>query len=126
MILRSLLVLAAALPLASCRPAYSPTGVVSLEPLPLRHPHDPPTSARGFSTKPTARRLVVLHASDGASALLGAPGGSVGGVARAATLLRTLQRRAGDEVVVVAGGDAIAQAPELGVEVEGMNAAVAA
>lgn len=88
------------------------------------------SSAARFSTSPSTRHLVLVHTSDNESELLGEASGEgsgarAGGVARAAALLAALKARATAPVLVVAAGDTLIPAPELKIDVDGVNAVAA-
>lgn len=89
-----------------------------------------PAPARGpFSNAPTTRQLTLLHTSDNESDLLGSErddddAAPHGGIARALSLTRALEKRAREPVLVVGAGDTWMPAPELHLEIDGKSAAV--
>jgi 2',3'-cyclic-nucleotide 2'-phosphodiesterase (5'-nucleotidase family) len=84
-----------------------------------------------FSSKETTRRLTLLHSGDNESDLLGvarSDNGAAprGGIARMASLVRALEARAKEPVLIVGAGDTFMPAAELQVELEGKNAVATA
>lgn len=109
---------------ASCAstPESAPAGTapVATTPTPTESP---------FSSAPTTRRLTLLHTSDNESDLLGSErddkeAAPHGGIARALSLVRALEARAGEPTLLVAAGDTWMPAPELHLEIDGKSAAV--
>jgi alkaline phosphatase len=84
------------------------------------------TADSPFSREAVTRRLTILHTSDNESDLLGggrAEGDATrGGVSRMMALVRGLRERAKEPVLVVASGDTMMPAPELHMEIDGVNA----
>jgi len=92
-----------------------------------RAPPEPSPASVPFSTEPTVRSLAILHAADLESAILvGSAAREAGGIARATTVVRALAASSRAPVTVLAAGDTFLPAPELKVDVDGVNAVLGA
>lgn len=80
-----------------------------------------------FSKAPTVRTLAILHAADLESAILvGSAAREAGGIARASTVVRALAANSRAPVAILAAGDTFLPAPELKIDVDGVNAVLGA